>query len=292
MFQLCACQLALPEGDEQPQDQLCGMFITFQPLPYDDKDNLDFQVDSSGAIVNTKPSKPRIYYATRKRDDPGSYDYTFDGIEGIRFFEPVVSKNGTGWQFSVFDDNIEDSSGNYTTNMNDDNDTVITGTIPINVRNSFKTIYPNPVYIKKDGSVYTIPGTGVYYGNLYAGNKSSTSVSQTFTETINGKQKKYSFKADLTFITINTPVKSVLKQMDENDRMLEVTLITKDNLPKAIRLRQDTAYMILEEYGLDLQGKTVVERSLIKRDEEELKCRFTGKNGEIVCLSIPLEKQQ
>ena len=55
---LCACQLALPEGKVQPQDKLCGMFITFQPLPYDNDENGDFQIDSSGAIVNTNQANP------------------------------------------------------------------------------------------------------------------------------------------------------------------------------------------------------------------------------------------
>jgi hypothetical protein len=285
-FQLSACQLALPEGDVKKPDQLCGMFITFEPLNKDADGDFDFQVNSLGELEQKlNDPKEQICYAKLQKQKDGMADYVFEGIDGVRFIDSLLTENGEKFHSFISDECIESLC--YT--QKDEFEIEISATLPVDVRNT-SVIYPNPVYLKADGRVYTIQGTGVSYENAPAGRSGSASVSQTITETANGKPQKRMFTAQINFDIINTPVKSVLKQMNNNDSVINEMQITKEYPPKSIRLRQDTAYMILEEYGLDIEGKTVVERSLIKRDEKELKCRFSGINGEIKSYSIPLEK--
>ena len=293
MTLLGGCQLAKEdEAEAQNRDVLCGVFVTLEPIePAPTETVIDLPVDWNGNIndVLFNEEDSRIY-ATRLEREDGSADYTFEGIEGIRLFS-ITEKNPNGsetYQSTIGDRQWLDVSSSYNGTDNG-SDIKLTGTLCFDVHYPCR-IYTNPVYQAADGRVYCTYGNGHYYDmpGQQPGEWGSTAIASTTTETVNGEAASRRLEAVVKLSGANTNKQIVLKQIDGEDMVINQTVITPDDIPESVRVLPDTAYMILEEHGIDTDNKNVIGRSLIKADAEFFSAPFTEENGIIESYPVTL----
>ena len=119
-------------------------------------------------------------------------------------------------------------------------------------------------------------------------NCGSTKLSETTTEAMGDFTSTRTMEVEINIEGANPNKRIVLKQMNAQDLLLGHTEITPDNIPEAIQLQAATAYMLLEEYGVDYEGKSVVKRTLVAADEEWFNARFPGEEGLILTHVVTL----
>ncbi len=290
---LGGCQLAkVDEATEQNPDVLCGVFVTLEPIePVPTETVIELPADWNGNIndVLFNEEDSRIY-ATRLEREDGSADYTFDGIDGIRLFS-ITEKNPNGsetYQSTIGDRQWLDVSSSYNGTDNG-SDIKLTGTLCFDVHYPCR-IYTNPVYQAADGRVYCTYGNGHFYDmpGQQPGEWGSTAIASTTTETVDGKTTSRSLEAVVKLSGANTNKQIVLKQMDGEDKVINQTVITTDDIPESVRVLPDTAYMILEEHGIDTDNKNVIARTMVKADDTTFNARFTEEYGIIESYPITL----
>ena len=268
---LGGCQLARPDdGTDAGRDTLCGVFIT---LDYLDISEPEITLDWEGEPQFFYP-EARVY-ATRTEDENGFFDYTFEGIEGYRFFMvQTQNADGTIYHSSIVEAPMEDVLTQIS-----DNGTMISGTIYFDVHCSDCVMFANPVYQMQDGRVYMVPGTGTGAEIMGEGINLTVTLSETTTQTTDGETNTKTMEVKITAQGLNTNQEVILKQMDENDQVVDETVITQDSIPETIRVLPDTAYMILEEHCIDVEGNTMVKRTLVDTSAEYFNVRFTGEHN-------------
>lgn len=290
---LSGCQLAVADDVPSGKDTLCGVFVTLKPIepPAPTETVIELPADWNGNIndVLFNEEDSRIY-ATRHEEDNGSVDYTFDGMSGFRMFS-ITEMNPDGsekFQATIGDRQWMDVSSSYNTTDNG-SDIKLTGTLCLDVHFPCR-IYTNPVYQTADGRVYCTYGDGYFIEDTekQAGEWGSTSISAAKTETIDNKETGQKLEAVVKLVGSNTNKKIIFKQMNSDDKVVEQTVITKDDIPDTLRLLPDTAYMILEEHSIDVKDNAVVSRTLLKTDTEFFSARFTGENGIVESTSVTL----
>lgn len=289
LFMLGGCQLAdVSNGTAPGRDMLCGMFITNEPLDFGSS-NETIEIPMNGDIdsVLFNNADARIYATQRDIETNGikNWDFTFDSLEGIRFFEPTVKYDSQDYRPSIFDNEID---GLFTSISDESLD--ISGTLYLDIHYPFH-IYTNPVYQTSDGRVYVVQGESMIIEDFSKGSSANTTLTGTTTETINGVTTQKSIKAELKIEAINTITKIVLKQMDGNDKTVTQTSMTKEHIPESVVVAPNTAYIIMEEYVTDGNGIDTVDRILINTDEYFVTARFTGDNGFAQSHRIPLTHQ-
>jgi len=273
---LGGCQLAVADNEMNPgKDRLCGVFVTldYLDIPFDDNE-FEVPINWNGDPSSIVFPETRIY-ATRTEDENGSANFTFDGVDGFSLFEVKVDyPDSDGFCWTGIVDGLEDVSTKIS-----DNNVQLTGTIYFDVHNPSFSIFANPVYQTPDGQVYLTNGTGITFSGESGSSGGSMSLSETMTETIDGKETSHTTEVEIKAEAVNTNKKVVLKQMNSRDEVIAQTEITQDAIPESIQVDKDTAYMIMEEHCVDYENKASVKRTLIKPDEYILGARFTSDNG-------------
>ena len=284
---LGGCQLAVPDDEinGSGRDTLCGVFITLEYLDTGEVgESIELPANWNGDMNDIVFPETRIW-ATRNEDENGFVDYTFDGVEGYRFIMiQEVQADGSKYSSSMLEGPFEDAKVNV-----GNNDIHLSGTIYFDVHLSRFSLYPNPVYQTPDGRVYMVPGTGTFTDSMGEGSSIAMTLSETSTETVDGEQTSRTMEVEIKAESLNTNQKVVLKQMDENDGVIEQTEITQEDIPESINVESACAYKILEEHSVDYEGNTVVKRTLLKPDETYISARFTGENGIVEAFPITLE---
>lgn len=286
---LAGCQLAVPDDEIAggEKDTLCGVFITLEYLDAGAGETIELPPNWNGDMNDIVFPETRIY-ATRHEDENGYINYTFDGVEGFRFFMiQQAGADGSNYSSSVVEGPFVDTKINVGTN-----DTRLSGTIYYDAHLPRFSLYPNPVYQTSDGEVYMVPGTGTGVESMGEGNSMTMTISETATETVDGVETSSTMEVEIKAESLNTNQKVVLKQMDENDQAISQAEITQDNIPESLSVLPDTAYMVLEEHTVDYEGKAVTKRTLVKPDEAFFNVRFTGDNGIIESHMVTLNNPE
>jgi len=279
---LAGCQLAKPDAEQDAgRDTLCGVFIT---LEYLDIGEPEITLNGKGE-PQISYSEMRIY-ATHPEDENGvSPYYTFKGIEGYCFFSIREKEaDGSFYHRSFADNVIQDRLTKI-----GDNSTMISGTIYFDAHCSDFVIFPNPVYQTQDGGVYVVPGEGTAIGNPTEGDNISLTLSETASQTADGETITKTMEVSITAQCLNTNQEVILKQIDENDQVVDETVITQDTIPDNVRVLPDTAYMILEEHCIDGEGNAVVKRTLVDTSAAYFYVQFTGEHGIVEPSLVSLE---
>lgn len=278
------CQLADPnDGSATGRDMLCGMFITTEPLDFGfDGEKIDIAPSWDGNFETVADPQDSRIYATRHditTNGHENWDFTFDGLEGIRFLEPSVMYNDEEYRPSIFDNEID---GLYTSIGKV---LSITGTMYTDV-NYPVSIYTNPVFQTPEGEVYVTHGDGMLIDSV--GSMASTKLTGATSETVNGVTSQKSMEVELKIEAINTIEKIILKQMTDNNEMISQIDITKEHIPESVSIMPDTAYIIMEQHSVDGSDKAVVDRSILKTDDNFFTARFTGDKGLIQLYRVLL----
>ena len=287
---LGGCQLAVPDDavEGASKDVLCGMLVTLEPLDTGMEETLEIPADWNGNMEDIVFPEGRIYATRTVRGS--SADYKFDGVKGYRLFAAKVQIEKFEPYWATYSDNeIQNVGTKYMSGGSQEapTDTVqVTGTILFNVSKPVR-VYANPVYQTTKGEIYAVQGQGLWMDELQAaGNSGSTKLSETTTETVGDSTSSRTMEVEIKIEGANPNKRIVLKQMNAQDQAVGRTEITPDNIPETIQLQAATAYMLLEEYGVDYEGKAVVKRTLVDADEEWFNARFPGDEGLILTHTV------
>lgn len=281
---LTGCQLAVENDEAEGEDVLCGVFITLDYVEAaQPEEEIELPPNWNGDPNDIIFPETR-FYATSHEDEHGFVDYTFDGVEGISCFMVQQGEDEGRYTATKFGPQIQDGH----TMITNDNAS-LAGTLLFDV-NKNCMIYANPVYQTPDGEVYMIPGNCMGFGEMSEGGGGSTKLSATRTETIDGEKVSRTFDVEIKIEAVFSNKKVVIKQMDSEDQLIADEVITKEDIPKTLRLLHNTVYVIVEEHYTDKEGGNAVKRELADIDAESLGVRFAGENGIVHTYPIELEK--
>lgn len=270
---LTGCQLARPDA-ETGQPRLVGILVTPEHLDlFDWEGYLNDNLSSLGTdgIVDgdTSAYEGRLYAQLEPEtltDENGGTStcerYVFPDVDGIGFFAPQMSREGTKYIYTQSDDRILD--GHSAINSTDDGDSItLTCSIWMAYTGEAATCYFNPVYQDADGRVYALTGHGFSSDSAMSGTFTQT-LTDTQTTTENGQVKTNSTSVEITVGAKLPPECYVLIEMDENNLILRQEQFQPGQLPEEWTVSAGTAYLLLETRNQD--GS--VSRDLYNPDNE------------------------
>lgn len=266
---LCGCQLALEDaGEVSLKDNLVGVFVTFESINAINLESIDMEKLLTEGKQISYANNPGKIFATK---DSGE-KYVFEGIEGIALFQEKVHTDLERTTVVHGDDGFTDAKINTSDNSNE-----LSAAIGYSGTDN-KTFFINPVYQTSDGRIYAVAGTGI------SGSEVTKTMSETYTQTENGRKTEYKSSVAIMIKRVKPTERIVIKQMDDKDQVVEVTEITRDNIPDSIEVKSDTAYMIAENHN----GTNEIERTLLDIEENSYSCMFANENGIMVGHSVSL----
>ena len=283
---LGGCQLAVPDAGAAGPDMLCGVFATLEPLDFGMEKTVELPPGWNGNPddIFTDSAGQRIYAQRISGGSGDAGDYVFEGLTGSRLFVAEMAQGNATYHATVADGAITDVHVAYS-----DADMKLTGTLLFDVHEPCR-VYANPVYQTPEGDVYVVQGQGLFFDAPQPeGSCGSTTISASTTVTRDGVQFTQTTEVELKIEAVNTNREIVLKQMDSEDRVVARTSVVPDNIPASVQVLADTAYIILEEHGLDYQGKAAVKRTLLAADSHFFNVRFTDDNGIVRTTAVALE---
>ncbi len=255
----CGCQLAIEgAGEEKAQDTVVGVFVTYDSLNLINRESIDIEkLLLEGKSPEAKPNK---IFAT-KGDGGRCF---FEGIEGMYYFYEKVNTDEAKMTVMHGNGGFTDANMKASDNTNE-----LSATLKYcGEKNNI--FFLNPVYQASDGGIYTMPGSGVS-GDVDL----STTFSETCTITENGKKTEQKSSVEIKLKKVNEIEKILIKQMSDEDHLVECTEITKDKIPDFIEVKSDTAYMFAEVYD----NESEIERTFIKIGEKNYTCHFANDRG-------------
>lgn len=298
---LCAltgCQLAKENaGPSADEDKLIGVFITTEYLDLFDFDTYlnDNVTGFQGGEINmvggnTSKYQGRIYADLVPRTDTYeetcetivTYEYVFDGIEGISYCVPTIQETDGENNYIATLSDPAISDGHTSINTGDDENSVsLEGTIYVSPSRNMSTFYFNPIYQSADGSIYLVSGDGFTFNSeTYSeGSVYSQILDDTTTVTENGKTKTDTISIKVSISIIFAPEKIVILQMDPDDTLISRTEYKPDLLPDVLALETSAAYFIVETHKRDNTGSPIILRDIYGKDVENIDTFFVRADG-------------
>ena len=236
------CQLAKDEENGQQgsviTDDLIGVYVTLGSV-----NTIDWMTSQSEYADNEK------IYATKAEEQVDGTEYTtrvysFEGIEGIPFFNIYVTDSEYGDYTSIMcNEAIFDSHQELKVE-----DELVYTTLEASVYLSDEEIvYLNPVYQEDDGDVYMLP-EGV--GNHISGNATTACYISEENSTEGG------VKATITFSVVGTPEKTSFVAMGNEDEVVWSQVYVPGEAPEELKLPEGTQYLIVKtEFAGEQEAK-------------------------------------
>lgn len=286
-FSLCGCRLALPDGEDTQRDRLIGCFITTEYLDLFDfeayiNDNAAQLLKGDNIISSSDSDKysGRIYaelYKEEFKDSEGvshyTYNYRFPSLEGIAYFAPTINE-GDDMEYVTFQtgEGLNDVKNHLKSHNEDTYYTELSATVyaPVDENAEFEgseiAFYMNPVYQSADGEVYLVSGSGTAMNCTAAGMIMSKKLSEEYSVTINGEEKKGGGSVEISYYTAYIPELLRIIEMDAEGNVLKINELIPGALPESYMPQTETAYIISESVSVDTEGREFVERSIIEPD--------------------------
>ena len=300
---LCGCSLAVPEAEtEHGNDQLIGAFITLEYLDLYDMDS--FLQDHASQLVNGKQFsgadfsgyQQKLYASIDKNGSlsPSDWEVSFPGVEGISFFSPLwTDENGESYRAGVYDSRISEKDVSY--NIFDNGESLhLSGTMYV-LPGAYGEIeyYLNPVYQTSEGEIYLVSGSGSstrIVDEISEGEQSSLNYEVKMTKE-EGNTETENVTVAIKLAVMYKPVKITLCQMDAGHKILEKKTYDPKVVPDQLRVKEETAYILIETEKESPSGKKVIFRAVCNREEKEhvLESFFETENGVIIKKEIQVE---
>ena len=286
---LNGCQLATNEGkgskaeakksDSENRDMFIGVFFSTE----------DLFADVSGDKIYAKKSvygegSEKVYtnFTFEDPDGIGEYHYFAMKEDGTALYNGSAA-DGTDCGAAYFPWGIHLAEGEKTEQTSK-------GTIKVNKLNLNKLsdrINVYAVYQTRECEVYMTPSS-------FFDAKDGAKFSMTDTSKIKEEEGEieYSCSIEATIETVTPPEKTVLHQIDSNNKSIGVVEIDNSNIPESVELESETEYVIVEEYiGQDITNRYMVDMKfdeeielydpeLEEEDEENTDCIFVADRDE------------
>lgn len=267
---LTGCQLASEQKNQEPmQDQLVGVFITF--------DHLDLDYDIEGWL----------------RDNPGALqgeEITLEQGEGMEYAGRLpVTRSDEGWivagheGLSIGRLIKEDYETTFVSEgVCEVNSSIMTGDGGDAVEVEGTVYFPagsavflcaNPVYMTGDGAYYVVQGNS-FQSSLESGSMSQ-SIADERTLIVDGEETVSSAKFTATVKGVNPAREVVLIWMSGDSEELKRETYKPDRMPEAIEA--EGAYLIVEEIAAD-----TVSRKLYQPGDDRISVFYQA--DQIYCL--------
>ena len=282
---LSGCQLA-KEGTEAQVGNLVGVLITDDYIDTFDfeayfSDNID-KLSAGGEISYDDAARydGRIWAEIGDGAHTGAHseriasdDYSFPGIEGMRFTYAQFKGATDTYYALTLDEGISKGKTNIT-DAEDEERLELSATIYAvpDVRGA-RPFYINPVYQTEDGRLYVTSGEGT----LLTGDATSGGFTTTFKEnstTKSGdKERAYSAEISIAIEYMRRPQSVAIIEMDIQNSPITRTEYACDEVPS--EFDSDAEYLIVESYFYD----GTVLRELVGRDDDSIstfRCADTG----------------
>ncbi len=287
---LCGCQLAVAgKGSSENPDMLCGMFITFSSMVTDTgTEDIDVEALLNEGIITLGGGDKQPVYATPQIMEDGKIEYIFEEIEGIPFFDTYYRAEGEdrGYWVPGYDHTVIE----VVTTCEGSDSVKLEGTLYLYLNSELYDedgnciLYCNPVYQKSTGEVYMLPAD---MGNLIGTKNAEDEISASLGVTLSGtsaiksgeEERKWISNISLNVVSIGNVQSYVLKEMNAQDELIASFKITKENLPDAVTLRDDTAYALLEGHSVGADGEVCIERSVVDMSMDQFSVRFPAEMG-------------
>lgn len=298
------CQLAI-DGDSTKKsgDILAGVFVTIgwpeQPVTEIKLDRDDYKIDSSGniSIINDNPFQANGIYEGVLSDEGNSI--IFEGLDGYFMgFIDEKDEQGNTVSTGLCANGLHDVK--HSVNVTDDGE-INGGEATLYVSPYInEIIYVNPVYLREDGSYYTIIGnsTGLMASNDNAGNSFSQSIDSTIKRTVNGKANSITYKYQIHVVVNDVVDKILIKEINSYDEVLLTTPYTIES-PDTFVLNENTDYVIVEEYFHNPTKGAYTRRTAYSFDSDKVKddyithmCNFAEENGVLGAKMIEFQRPE
>jgi len=305
----CGCSLAqpAPETEALSGDQLVGVVVTTEYLDLFDmeawlNDNID-QLNIGGTTQisgDTAKYEGRIYTRAIETPSKGSdgstrilhtweFPESLETIMGGMFICPTVTdpKSGEQYTSSISNGAVSDAHTHVkSTDYGDsielsctvyfDPYSILTETLTdaaSGVEMEHIAFYTNPVYQTPDGDVYVTSGMG----NSYSVEKelgmdsfrSSSTLTDSKSETVNGKTTSLENKITVTFQGVRMAQSIAVLEMNAQNKLLRTKTYTPENFPTEIAAGEDAAYIIVETVSVDTENNETVSRQICSADHPD-----------------------
>ena len=304
---LSGCQLAREETGSRGADKLCGVLITTQNQvdawrasqkagPEDSAESVELTQGQMKQLLN---GETEIFLDSREISGgwqvegiPGEDgEYVFQGLEGASLMAGLYQEDENGG-YTYYTANGVFQDLHYNSHTSDQGETSSSeGTIYMGEKADV-TLYMNPVYQRQDGSIYVLlDSTAGYWnsGQTSPGVVYSKSIKEENTQTVVGNTQTEAREFTVHFAVGQEVRAARIKEWSREDTLLGETEVFR-GLEK-LRLREDTAYVVVEEERED----GTVKRSIYtwepeKAENGELTHTFYYQNeeglleGEVVCF--------
>jgi len=284
------CQLAVEEGTENTaEDRLIGALITtgslnpvemnndILPEMFEEMEDGELMMDEflemEGGVVIATPS-----YDEKK--------FVFEGVKGYSMFSATMHMENENESYSTSqaDDGISDVSTHIT--AGDTDKIEMKGIIYFSQKTGERVWYMNPVYQKKNGVVYAIPGTGFGMGGeLGEGTEGSTNIEQSMNFSVDGTTKSFESYIEIRYVFMYPPTKIVVVEMDENNQVLIRREFEPGKLPEELNTNEEAEYLIIETEKTGENGETVVDRQIVDGSEETFSTFYQSEDSIITKMS-------
>jgi len=271
---ISGCRLAKEDfGTNSYDDRLIGVLITTEYLDLFDFQGGEINLDGG----NTQKYQGRLYAAlipkTYTKEETGetilTYEYVFEGIEGIQHCVPTMQPTEEENSYVAFVSDPAISDVHMDIFVDDDESRVsIDGAVFIIPSNKTNIYYFNPIFQSADGSVYAVMGSGFRVTNeTYSGEGTlfSQTLDVTTTITENGKAKKDSVFITISISVLFTPEKIVVLQMDAKSQLIERAEYAPGTLPQEFTPASNVSYIIVETHKRDSLGNSIISRDIYDR---------------------------
>lgn len=285
---LTGCQLARESNTiKHSTESLCGLFVTVGDDRVDSFVNQEVKVNSKGEIEFSNTFSNNIIEGIMEDghvkfgDIPGYYM----GLVEVDLKDPMKNCYGA-------DNGFKDV--NYAINSMDGiEDNSYKATISVS-RKTKKIININPVYVRADGSIYTVLGQSVGYMNTGAssGQIYSETLSDEKASTQGGVVTKEKKAFTINVAIIDEAKQVLIKEMNQDDSLIKTTIYSQKDADDFV-VDPNTSYVIVEELMTDISNKDYIARSVYSLENKNLKeefvshsCSFPGEGGVIGTKTI------
>lgn len=227
-----------------------------------------------GVMITDKPMDSIFINADIKKNDKLEYIIEFKNIHGYDLFNYCFPETQVCKMISS-----EEKSGLINTDIHEinvENKKIQQFSTTLYYTNTLKQkeFYENPIYQKKDGTLFAASGSGTELPD-----DSIVDISSRLEQTYTIDDKEYETEITVNIKYINNPDYFNMIEMNDNHQEIKTTTFKNNEISNGFKPDMNTSFIIFEQISLDNENNIVKERKVINKKEnviEIFKCKDEG----------------